>query len=214
MGPRGTCRGPELKPRSYTSLDNSLFTYGSNASDEPETNVPSDPVTDSSSANVVVSETSTCPSGRALADADMCRMATEELGLRYKRSINRSDRPSGCYKRGGSVWYNSNLQGQQSQDRLAICCSSDNCSFGESDQDEDDEDFAIFQSSEACEMPIEDEESCGLAAETLGLELKRVFSNARRVRGCYVQRNRVYFNENTARSQPQGGRSVICLRSQ
>jgi len=215
--PRGTCQGPELKARSYTTLDDSLFTCG--GSGETETNVPSDPVTDSpsDSATAVVSETSSCPSGRALADADMCRMASEQLDLRYKRSINRSDRPAGCYTRGNSVWYNSNLQGQQSQDRLAICCSSDNCSFGEGDQDEDEEDgedLAVFQSSQACETPIEDEETCGLAAESLGLELKRVFSNQRRVRGCYVHRNRAYFNENTSRSQPQGGRSVICLGNQ
>jgi len=143
----------------------------------------------------VVSETSTCPSGRALADADACRMAAEELGLQYKRSINRSDRPAGCYKRGNRVWYNTGLQGQQSQDRFAICCSSDNCSFGEGDEDEEDgEELAVFQSSQACETPIQDEETCGLAAETLGLELKRVISSRRRVRGCYVHKNGVYFN--------------------
>merc|ERR1712232_1116447 len=56
-------------------------------------------------SQVVVSETSTCASGRALADADACRMAAEELDLRYKQSINRADRPSGCYKRRNSVWY-------------------------------------------------------------------------------------------------------------
>jgi hypothetical protein len=208
--PRGTCQGPELKERSYTTLSNSLFDCDSG---EPVTDGPSDPVIESSSA--VVSETSTCPSGRALADADACRMAAEELGLQYKRSINRSDRPAGCYKRGNRVWYNTGLQGQQSQDRFAICCSSDNCSFGEGDEDEEDgEELAVFQSSQACETPIQDEETCGLAAETLGLELKRVISSRRRVRGCYVHKNGVYFNGNTARSQPRGGRSLICLGSQ
>merc|ERR1719510_2263169 len=213
--PRGTCQGPELKDRSYTTLDNSLFT----CSGEPATDTPTGPITESPSGIAVVSETSTCPSGRALADADACRMAAEELGLRYKQSINRSDRPAGCYKRKKSVWYNTGLQeGQQSQDRFAICCSSDNCSFGEGDEDDEDEadseDLAVFQSSQACGTPIQDEEICGLAAETLGLELKRVISNRRRMRGCYIHKNGVYFNENTSRSQPQGGRSVICLGNQ
>merc|ERR1711879_152450 len=98
--PRGTCQGAELKQRSYSALDNSLFTCGSNASDEPATDVSTDPVTETPSASAVIAETSSCPSGRALADADACRMAAEELELGYKRSINRSDRPAGCYMRG------------------------------------------------------------------------------------------------------------------
>jgi hypothetical protein len=46
------------------------------------------------------------------------------------------------------------------------------------------------------------------------MELKRVISNRRRVRGCYVHKNAVYFNENTSRSQPQGGRQVLCMGTQ
>merc|ERR550539_733070 len=215
--PRGTCQGAELKQRSYSALDNSLFTCGSNASDEPATDVSTDPVTETPSASAVIAETSSCPSGRALADADACRMAAEELELGYKRSINRSDRPAGCYMRGNSVWYNTGSQGQQSRNRFAICCSSDNCSFGEGEEDEDEEngeELAVFQSSQACETPIQDEEICGLAAETLSLKFSRSISSRRRVRGCYVHNNRVFFNENTSRSRPRGGRSVICLGSQ
>jgi len=164
-------------------------------------------------SQVVVSETSTCASGRALADADACRMAAEELDLRYKQSINRADRPSGCYKRRNSVWYNTASSGQTSGDRLAICCASDNCSIVEGDEDEDGE-LECFRSSQACQTPITDEEICGLAAETLGMELSRVISSRRRVRGCYVHNNKVFFNENTSRSQPQGGRQVLCMGSQ
>jgi len=164
-------------------------------------------------SQVVVSETSACASGRALADADACRMAAESLDLRYKRSINRADRPSGCYKRRNSVWYNTATSGRASGDRLAVCCASDNCSVGEGDEDEDGE-LECFRSSQACETPITDEEICGLAAETFGMELKRVISNRRRVRGCYVHKNAVYFNENTSRSQPQGGRQVLCMGTQ
>merc|ERR1712062_619904 len=165
-------------------------------------------------SQVVVSETSTCASGRALADADACRMAAEELGLRYKQSINRADRPSGCYKRRNSVWYNTaRTLGQTSGDRRAICCASDNCSIFEGDEDEDGE-LECFRSSQACQTPITDEEICGLAAETLGMELSRVISSRRRVRGCYVHNNKVFFNENTSRSQPKGGRQVLCMGSQ
>jgi len=211
--PRGTCQGPQLKDRSYSNLDDSLFT----CDDEMATSAPTEPVTQAPS-DIVISETSMCPSGRGLGDADACRMAAEMLGLRYKRSINRSDRPLGCYNRGRSVWYNTGrgLEALQSQNRFAICCSSDDCSFGEQG-DEDEDDLAVFPSSQACETPILDEETCELAAETLALELSRgnfVINTGRRVRGCYVHRNKVFFNENTSRSQPRGGRRVLCLGSQ
>jgi len=188
-------------------------TEGESESDSEDEDDDEDESEDEAS-QVVVSETSACASGRALADADACRMAAEKLDLRYKRSINRADRPSGCYKRRNSVWYNTNASGRASEDRLAICCSSDNCSIDEGDEDEDDEELACFQSSQACQTPITDEEICGLAAETLGMELTRVISNRRRVRGCYVHNNKVYFNENTSRSQPQGGRKVLCMGTQ
>merc|ERR1711941_207832 len=46
--PRGMCQG-DLKKRSYTTLDDSLFTCDINASGEPSTDVSTEPVTEAPS---------------------------------------------------------------------------------------------------------------------------------------------------------------------
>merc|ERR1712117_699088 len=91
---------------------------------------------------VVQSVTSTCPAGRDLTDADLCRLAAESLGLEYKRSIRRADRPRGCYSKGRNAWFNRARRVDatlSSSNRLAICCSTDSCSLDEVDEDDSED---------------------------------------------------------------------------
>lgn len=79
--PRGTCQGAELKDRSYTNLDNSLFACDPNASDEQSTDVP---VTESSSTTTTTSLLLTTEA--VVANPSRARM--EELKSIYQRKPN------------------------------------------------------------------------------------------------------------------------------
>lgn len=150
--------------------------------EEPESETPQ-----------VIQSTSTCQAGRYLRDANECRIAAESIGIEYVQSINRQDRPVGCYSRNNRAWFNRASQGTGSADRLSICCASDNCAFDESDEDDDDEEEAsgdsenryVQSSSGSCQEGtsyITQQDQCHEAAEEIGLELHTVFSNSLRPR--------------------------------
>jgi len=171
---------------------------------------------------VVQSVTSTCPAGRDLTDADLCRLAAESLGLEYKRSIRRADRPKGCYSKGRRAWFNragrvdANLP---SSNRLAICCSTDSCSLDEVDEDDSqdlqqDSELEYVQSA-AGSCPegtnyITEVDVCFEAAEALGMQIKRVFRNQNRVRGCYAFNGKAYFNRASSFTSAGTQRQSIC----
>jgi len=171
---------------------------------------------------VVQSITSTCPAGRDLTDADLCRLAAESLGLRYKRAIRRSDRPRGCYSKGRRAWFNKARSvdaTQSSSNRLAICCSTDSCSLDEVDEDDSEDlpqdgELEYVQSS-AGSCPegtnyITEVDVCFEAAEALGLRVKKVFRNRNRVRGCYAFNGKAYFNRHNSFTSAETRRQSIC----
>merc|ERR1712242_154407 len=58
---------------------------------------------------------------------------------------------------------------------------------------------------------ISDEETCEEAAAALDFgEIRKSFSNSRKLRGCYVKRNRVFFNRATS-STSANGRQSLCM---
>jgi len=194
--------------------------------EEPEEESESEDESENESedSQVVFSQTSTCPSSRHLRDANECRLAAESLGLVYRSSFRRTDRPVGCYFRNNKAWFNQATSGTDgSSDRRSICCTSDNCAFDEVSEDDDEEEELsesenryMKSSSGSCPEGtsyITEEDKCVEAAEFMGLELERTFSNSRRPRGCYTRKGKAFFNRNERFTTRSSQRKSICIRN-
>lgn len=192
------------------------------------TRLPTTTTNSNSGSSFYGSETGSCPSGTSyVTDELTCERAAETRGLEYKNAITNRNRPRGCYRRGDRVWFNRATSfTTQNTMRTSIClCEGTSCNGASDDNDEDETsedeeeisgEVQFFQSSQSCSggSHITDEEICEIAAEELGLNLRRVIHTNRRVRGCYSKGNKVFFNENTSQSTPRGGRQSICMRTQ
>merc|ERR1711879_1105009 len=109
-----------------------------------------------------------------------------ELGYDARRTISRVNRPRGCYKtKRGQVFFNRNIAGTDpSGTRYSICQTS-----GEDTSVDQDLESRVLQSENgSCPSGtsyITTKEECEAAGELYDVEMRRVFNNARRVRGCY-----------------------------
>lgn len=200
--------------------------------DEPEaTQVQTDsPDTTQDSPFFYESENGSCPTGSYLEDAEMCRIAGRVLGYdTYRHSFRNQRRTRGCYVRNGKLYFNfaSTFIDSNSSQRRAICCSSADCSnyfeddeeeYGGEEEEEQDPQNLQFVKSQTGECSngdsyITDEATCAQAAEFFGKRLRKAFTNARRIRGCYAKNNRFYFNEATTLTDSRPSRKSICIRS-
>jgi len=79
-----------------------------------------------------VRQTGNCPSGQKIGNTENCKMAADQLGLTYRFSMDRGDRPSGCYTKSKRVYYNSNSNGSLGKGRKPICVDDESIEDDES----------------------------------------------------------------------------------
>jgi len=192
---------------------------GPSDDEEPNSNSGSGPSVD---VSFYTSETESCPTGSYITSEETCVAAAQSLGLAedLARSLNNHRRTRGCYAKNGKVYFNENpsLIDLNRSRRQSICCSSDSCDSAEDgDHEEDEEEQSVFVSENgACpsgSKHIETREDCEEAAEFMGLTRRvKAFRKSTRLRGCYVFRNRAWFNRDNSLTQPnQTARKSVCV---
>lgn len=210
---------------------------GNNSGGSSDATATSDPEDDEEStsnsgsgpsvdASFYTSETESCPTGSYITSEETCIAAAQGLGIAEElaRSINNHRRTRGCYVRNGKVYFNENpsLTNSNRSTRRSICCSSDSCDsaadedYEEYEEEYEEEEQAVFVSENgACpsgSKHIETLEDCEEAAEFMGFTRVRAFRKSTRLRGCYVFRNRAWFNRDDSLTQPnQTARKSVCV---
>jgi lysophospholipase L1-like esterase len=205
---------------------------GENSSSDPQNDEEESTSNESDitqDASFYASQTESCPTGSYIIDEETCVAAARSLGLAEEltRSFNNHMRTRGCYVKNNKVYFNENptLTSNRSR-RNSICCSSDNCSSDAEDEEEYDEETeyeeeeaepTVFVSENGSCPPTSNYVSkladCREASNSLGFSRVKSFRNPNRLRGCYVFRNRAWFNrDTTAVEQPnQTNRKSVCV---
>jgi len=169
------------------------------------------------------STSGSCPSGTSYATQVECEAASEVLNMEIRRIFQNSRRPRGCYQKGGRLFFNrdDSFIDENETTRTSICVCSGPCNI--SDEDSDDESseqeaefFISLTGSCPNKQYIIEREMCEDYAEQSGLDLRRVFKSSNQLRGCYIFRNKVFFNRDTTLTNPstKSSRKSICMSFQ
>jgi len=182
-----------------------------NSEDEGETEDDKESE-DENEVSFTVSSSSTCPEGTYVTSIEECFDAAEMLGYDPRRTISQENRPRGCYKtERGQVYFNRNIAGTDpSGTRYSICQTTG----GETSIEQDLESRVLQSENGSCPSGtsyITTEEECEAAGELFDVEMRRVFDNAERVRGCYIFNERLYFNRNTEFTTTDTSRQSLCF---
>jgi len=176
----------------------------------------------------------TCPSGsHALVTSKAgCNEAAEELGsLKDEKAtqIKKNNRPKGCYYHKNRLWYNTAGKDVGSGARKSLCCTvggDDDDDADADDEDDDDDDDAMSvcgQGKGAVKMKngacptgthdlIDTKNDCQEAATELDYTdvTATQIAKGNRPRGCYVRKNRLWFNTRGKSSKSKARQSICC----
>ena len=175
----------------------------------------------------------TCPSGShvRISSAADCNEAAEELGSlddETATQINKQSRPKGCYYQRSRLWFNTGGKDVGAGSRKSLCCTvgADGGDDDEAVDDDDDEPAeasvcgqgmaAVKMATGVCPSSshslVRTKADCQEAAAELEYPdvVATQISKGNRPKGCYVRKNRLWFNTKGKSSTSKARQSICC----